>query len=111
MAACELPRRLAGGATRMLKFTIRDLILLTALAAVAAGWWQGQRQLTTANRRLKESLTTTRDRLTRAEDLLEYQGILLNEDGTTYTTPEHARQLREQRAARLAAGAVPSPPR
>jgi len=86
-----------------MRFTIRDLILLTTLAAVAAGWWTQRQKLTAQNARLNESLAAARDRLARAEDLLEYQGVVLNEDGTTYTTPDRARELREDRAARLAA--------
>jgi len=87
----------------MWQFSIRDLVVLTAFIAVGAGWWSQQQKLGSANARLNQTLAATRDRLARAEDLLEYQGVVLNEDGTTYTTPDHARQLREERAARMAA--------
>ena len=88
----------------MFRFTIRDLILLTAIAAIGIGWWLDRRALmarySSDMQQLGATLKSTRARLAEAEDLLEYEGVVFGDGQTIHTTPDHAADLRRARAER-----------
>jgi hypothetical protein len=89
----------------MFHFTIRELILITLIAALGVAWSLDHRALTSTydreTQRLGDSLAATKARLAEAEDLLEYEGVVMGDGETIHTTPELAAQLRRERAARI----------
>ena len=50
-----------------MKFSIRDLLLVTVIAALAVGWWIDHRQRVAEARRLEENWNATKSELTQAE--------------------------------------------
>jgi hypothetical protein len=40
----------------MFRFSIRDIVLVTVIAAVAVGWWADRRQLLDSNRSLQREM-------------------------------------------------------
>jgi hypothetical protein len=88
------------------QLTLRDLFWLTIVVALGIGWsMENRRRDDERVRHAKEfadvnrTLDFTRAKLAEAEDLLEFEGVVFGDGATIHTTPERARQLREQRRA------------
>ena len=60
----------------MFRFSIRDVLWLTALAALAALWWVERTRATKQIEQLTVSLSAAEARLAEAEDLLEFEGVI-----------------------------------
>ena len=86
-----------------MKFTIRDVLWLTALVALAVGWSIERHRRTVEHAkvtsRLSGALDASNSRLAEAEDLLEFEGVVFGDGTTIHTTPEQAAFLRKERAA------------
>ena len=80
-----------------MKFSLRDLLWLTLVVSLVAGWSVEHSRLAAELSRLSTALNETTSRLAEAENLLEYEGVVFGEGTTIHTTPDHARELRKER--------------
>jgi hypothetical protein len=84
-----------------MKLSLRDIFWLTAVIALAVGWWVEHAQRTKRHLErvttLSAELRATDARLAEAEDLLEFEGVVMGHGETIHTSPEGARRIREER--------------
>jgi hypothetical protein len=83
----------------MFSFSIRDVLWLTVVAALAVGWWVEHARTVKQLEQLNVSLSDTRARLNEAEDLLEFEGVVVQNGSTIHTTPERAAELRKSHSS------------
>ena len=79
----------------MLRFSIRDVLWLTVVVALAVAWWVARTSADKKIEQLTVSLSAAETRLAEAEDLLEFEGVVMKDGSTIHTTPEHAAELRK----------------
>ena len=79
----------------MFRFSIRDVLWLTVVAALAVGWWADHTRASKQVEQLTVSFSDSKTRLAEAEDLLELEGVVVKDGSTIHTTPEHAAELRQ----------------
>jgi hypothetical protein len=79
----------------MFRFSIRDVLWLTVVAALVALWWVERTRALKQIEQLTVSLSAVETRLAEAEDLLEFEGVVMKDGSTIHTTPEHAAELRK----------------
>jgi hypothetical protein len=79
----------------MFRFSIRDILWLTVIAALAAGWWADRTRAVKQAEQLTVSVAAAEVRLNEAEDLLEFEGVVMHNGSTIHTTPERAAEIRK----------------
>jgi hypothetical protein len=79
----------------MFRFSIRDVLWLTIVVALAIAWWVERTRALKQIEQLTVSLAAAETRLAEAEDLLEFEGVVMKDGSTIHTTPEHAAELRK----------------
>ena len=73
----------------MFRFAIRDILWLTAVVALAVGWWSDHRSQAHAVDYYSSACTYWRERVELMDDMLKSWGFEIKEEGnsTSYTPP------------------------